>query len=712
MIQDAWDKIRDHYEARTAHQFVLHLNVQDIVAHRTFGYLPFIEWLAWNLAQLLDDHGEEHDWFVMAYNRLRGAWFPENPRVRGGGSADDRWRHGLNTPLYKFAQRAALVDDDRAALAGLARLFLTHGDFRDCARDDAKDGGPFHRYADNELFNTLLRIEPLDTARGINRGINTKNAGIGANMPLPEALGRVGSMLHRTPYGSRRVAIIVDRLELLAPNLHRSRRHDVIGETESALAVETIAEWASNRNIRAHRNILILLTHNIGDVAPELIESREVVSIEVPLPGLVERRGFLRHLATLPPHWEPVPEAEDEEEAYSEEYRKMVDEWPPERDDLQFPDALRYGEGIRQRDAAQLTAGLTLQGVHDAFLRSGPNSDTFERQHVLDTKAREVDRFSRGLLELVTGDVFIDSIGGLGHVRTYFEQVMPRLLAGDGTSVGNGLWLFGPPGTGKTLTLRALSRTTTLPVLRLRSPDELGIRAAAPGQAQDDDYANDLLLALSYARSIGPSFLCLDRVDRTFHHHDRPAAPKTRATGLLLDWLGRSENRGQVFFVGASSRPHEIDPQMLATPLMDTLIYLLPTPTGREAVARHAFRELGVELADDVDLAGAMRHPAADSLNGEDLATLAMRAVRRARANGSDRVRRDDLLFCVNDFSAENSPATLEWLSLHAIRFASARSQLPEELLPPLSHVALDGERLVKDRIDARLRELHDQLPV
>ena len=111
MIQDAWDKIRDHYEARTAHQFVLHLNVQDIVAHRTFGYLPFVEWLAWNLAQLLDDHGEEHDWFVMGYNRLRGAWFPENPRVRGGGSADDRWRHGLNTPLYKFAQRAALVAD-------------------------------------------------------------------------------------------------------------------------------------------------------------------------------------------------------------------------------------------------------------------------------------------------------------------------------------------------------------------------------------------------------------------------------------------------------------------------------------------------------------------------------------------------------------------------------------------------------------------------
>ena len=150
---------------------------------------------------------------------------------------------------------------------------------------------------------------------------------------------------------------------------------------------------------------------------------------------------------------------------------------------------------------------------------------------------------------------------------------------------------------------------------------------------------------------------------------------------------------------------------MLETPLMDTLVYLLPTPTEREAVLRHAFRQLGAELADDVDLSGAMRHPAADSLNGEDLATLALRALRRARAAGADGVRRDDLLFCVNDFSAENSPATLEWLSLNALRFASARSQLPEEILPPLSRTALDGARLAKDRIDARLRELRDQAP-
>lgn len=709
MIGDAWATLKRHYEARTAHQFVLHLNAHDMVPHPTFGYLPYIEWLAWSVAQLQDERDEEREWFVMGYDRTRGAWFPENPRVHGGGSADYRWRHGLNTPLYKFAQRYALEENDRAAFGALARLFLYHGDFRDRAREDAKGTGPFHRYVDNETFNALLSIEPVAKHRGINQAIHTKSSGIGVDMGIAEVLRRLGSMLHRTPYGGRRVALIVDRLELLAPNLHRSRRHEIIGDAESALAVETIGSWASNRDIRGHRNILIMLTHNVGDVAPELMESREIVRIEVPLPDLAERRSFLRHLSTLPPHWEPAPEPKDEDEAHSDEYRKIVAEWPVKRDDLQFPNALRYGEGVRQRDAAQLTSGLTLRGIYDAFLQSGTHSDLIDRQRLIDAKALEVERFSRGLLELVTGDVFIESIGGLSHVRAYFEEVIPRLMAGDATSVGNGLWLFGPPGTGKTLTLRALSQTTTLPVLRLKRPDELGIRAAPPGATQDDDYANDLLLALSYARSVGPSFLCLDRVDRAFHHHDGAHAPGTRATGLLLDWLGRADNRGLVFFIGTSSSPHEISPQMLATPLMDTLVYLLPTPTEREAVLRHAFQQLGAELADDVDLPGSMRHPASDSLNGEDLATLAMRALRRARASGSERVTRDDLLFCVNDFSPENSPATLEYLSLNALRFASARSQLPEQILPPLSHTALDGARLAKDRIDARLRELRAQ---
>lgn len=711
MIGEAWATLKGHYESRTAHQFVLHLNAHDMVAHPTYGYLPYIEWLAWNLAQLHEEQGEDREWFVMAYDRTRGAWFPENPRIHGGGSADYRWRHGLNTPLYKFAQRHALQENDRAAFGALARLFLYHSDFRDRAREDAKGSGPFHRYADNETFNALLSIESVVEHRGINQALNTKNAGMGVDMAVPEVLRRLGSMLHRTPYGGRRVALIVDRIELLTPNLHRSRRHEIIGESEAALAVETISDWASNKDIRAHRNILIMLTHNVGDVAPELMESRELVRIEVPMPDLAERRSFLRHLATLPPHWEPVPEPEDEDEEHSDEYRKKVAEWPVERDDLQFPNALRYGEGVGQRDAAQLTAGLTLRGIYDAFLRSGTGSDLIERQNLIDAKALEVERFSRGLLELVTGEVFLENIGGLGHVRTYFDEVIPRLMARDSTAVGNGLWLFGPPGTGKTLTLRALSQTTTLPVLRLKMPDELGIRAAPPGANQEDDYANDLLLALSYARSIGPSFLCLDRVDRTFHHHHGARAPSTRATGLLLDWLGRADNRGQVFFIGTSSSPHEISPQMLATPLMDTLVYLLPTPTEREAVLRHAFQQLGAELAEDVDLSGSMRHPASDSLNGEDLATLAMRALRRSRASGSERVTRDDLLFCVNDFSAENSPATLEYLSLNALRFASARSQLPEQILPPLSHTALDGGRLTKDRIDVRLRELRDQLP-
>ena len=105
-----------------------------------------------------------------------------------------------------------------------------------------------------------------------------------------------------------------------------------------------------------------------------------------------------------------------------------------------------------------------------------------------------------------------------------------------------------------------------------------------------------------------------------------------------------------------------------------------------------------------------MRLPASDRLTGEDLATLAQRAIRHARAANRSAATRDDFLSCLDDFSSESTPTQLEWLSLNAVRYASARSQLPDTILPPLSQVMLDNNRIAKERIENRLRELRPQL--
>jgi hypothetical protein len=175
--------------------------------------------------------------------------------------------------------------------------------------------------------------------------------------------------------------------------------------------------------------------------------------------------------------------------------------------------------------------------------------------------------------------------------------------------------------------------------------------------------------------------------------------------------MARPDTRGDIFWVGASSHPQRIEPRLLGIPLMDTLVYFLPTPPERVDILRKTFLHHGIPTAGEVPYEELMRQPAAENLTGEDLATLAVRAFRRARLAGRTTVGRDDILLALNDFSSESTPLTLQWLSLNAARFASARSQLPEAVLPPLAAAVLDNNRITKERIENRLRELVTLLP-
>jgi AAA+ superfamily predicted ATPase len=701
LITDIWNRIRQLYEAEVAHQFLLHLNVRDLVAHPIFGYVPLSDYLFWNISQLGDP---DTNWLVFSFDRSAGAQFPEDLRVRGGARAGYQWRFGLNATLYKFAQSSAIAGNERAALAALATLVDLHPDFVPCIRDDAKPERPFATFAENPAFQSLLNKGSQTHWKHLNPGIRTAASGMKRDNPLSDVLNRFDGLLHGNPYG-RRVGVIVERVEMLAPNRHRSRRNENIGYTETILVTETLARWAWDRGIRMSRNLLILTTQNLAEVAPELVSSRELVVIEVPFPEIQERRAFLRHLFVMPEHWQPPPEPKEGEEP--------VKEWPPFRQRTQYPDTLRYSEGFNQRDAAQLTAGLTLTSLYDVFLPIALRSQALQREHLFERKAREVSDFSRGLLELVPSDVPLEHIGGLNHVGRYFTEVIPRLLERDLKSVPNGVWLFGPPGTGKSLTVRALARSTIAPVLRLRMPHELGVRAVEPGLTSEDDYANDLALALAYARSIGPTVIFVDRVDETFRagRWSQERIVTSRALGMILDWMARPDTRGDILWVAASARPHFIEPRLVTTPLMDTLVYFLPTPTERADILRKVLLHYAVPTAGELPYEEIARQPAAENLTGEDVATIAVRAHRRARAQGRAAVSRDDLLAVLNDFASESTPRMIERLSLEAARFASARSQLPDTVLPPLAATVLDNSRIAKERIENRLRELAAMMP-
>ena len=66
-----WDEVKKHYEAGSAHQFLLHFNVDDLLYDEVYGYLPTADYLMEQLNVLGCD-------FVLGYNMARGIHFPLN----------------------------------------------------------------------------------------------------------------------------------------------------------------------------------------------------------------------------------------------------------------------------------------------------------------------------------------------------------------------------------------------------------------------------------------------------------------------------------------------------------------------------------------------------------------------------------------------------------------------------------------------------------
>ena len=66
-----WDEVKRHYEAGSAHQFLLHFNVDDLLYDEVYGYLPTIAYLMEQL-NVLGCH------FVLGYNISQGVHFPVN----------------------------------------------------------------------------------------------------------------------------------------------------------------------------------------------------------------------------------------------------------------------------------------------------------------------------------------------------------------------------------------------------------------------------------------------------------------------------------------------------------------------------------------------------------------------------------------------------------------------------------------------------------
>ena len=306
--------------------------------------------------------------------------------------------------------------------------------------------------------------------------------------------------------------LFFDEIDALFPRREDDRSPDLEAVNEFLQQVDGAGQTAAG--------IFILGATNRPEALDEAVVSRLQQVLEIPLPGLRERRTLLAH-ALANKQWEVEPDVDLEAIA-----RLLAGKSGRDVEGL----LLRLGQAYSQR------VGWEAKRV---VLSRADFEQTLLPPVELDASAWDELVLAPELQERLTN--------ALERFLRFYRNPLP------GVTPPLGLLLYGPPGTGKTQIARILARASgcrflDVPVTAARSP--------YMGEA-----VKKLAQTFTQARRETPAIIFIDEIEALFPEREEAPAPGTAdlVNQLLQELDGvRSDTTG-VFVVGATNFPERVD---------------------------------------------------------------------------------------------------------------------------------------------------------
>jgi len=519
-------------------------------------------------------------------------------------------------------------------------------------------------------------IEPLPEDMPTVKRLNADFRKVGREKLIretEEAMVTLENFMKGSP-GEVKVGLIISNAERLVPNrsilpVAEQLMDNLVTDTE------TLQRWALDMRIKLRGHMILLLTENMPDVAPELLLSDRhgTYPVMVPLPTRRQRRAYIRHLLS-------IPGDEEDEHKYK----------------LDLPD------GTRSEDFAEMTRGLTLRDIQDLWLTSKRRKTAVSFNMVIQQNRRSILARSYNQLELIYGEHGLNTIGGLGNIINYMKNTIQAMKDEDTKKVPRGILMVGPTGTGKTMLIHALARDMGMHFVNFKD-----IRGICPEMRSDWDMDR----VYHIIRSLQPVVVFIDEIDRIGYAaaDSRERNLTNRAINGLLRFMRLPSLRGKVLWVAASNRPDMIHPSFRKRGQFDDVVpFLLPMSKDREDILKKLFSKNAIPYDNRINFAtpaGRTRR-----CTGAELEVIAIRSYQNARQRDKDTVAEQDLVKAADEFVPEHDPVMYEYMMLLAIREVNIAPLAPKQLPGPLQDRVYTDNKIDKAKINQRLRELEPQV--
>jgi hypothetical protein len=338
--------------------------------------------------------------------------------------------------------------------------------------------------------------------------------------------------LGRISQGQLSVGVVIESSHLVSPAVPGVLNYDL-----NALAL-LFREWGTDELLRGHPLVTCLLTENLNDLHPIVVQNPRVAKIKIPLPNVDD---LVRAIDLV----------------FSS-----------------YPTALAGYRDDSRRLAKQLT-GITINGL-DRFVRLKEyKKEALSANDLAEQKRALVEEECQGLIEFIEPKRTLDDLYGQEKLKECFRQDLTLWRSGDRRGLPMGYLVCGPVGTGKTYLVECLAGEAGVPVVKIKN-----FRDRWVGSTE-----GNLEKIFRLLQALDRCYVFVDEADQALGKRDssgQDAGLSGRIYSMMAAEMSRSENRGRLIWVLASSRPDLIEVDLKRPGRVDMKVPIFPTSTPEE----------------------------------------------------------------------------------------------------------------------------------